>query len=140
MVVSTDVGGIPEVLPPHMILLSKPDAQSNQHGLVDFLVLLERIEEAITLIETHPIHAEKRHLEVSQLYSWENVAIRTEIIYDQILKDPPDLLIDRCQRFYGVGFFSGILSMMIVIFDWIVYQGLECFFPRHWIEKAPTSK
>jgi hypothetical protein len=28
LVVSTDVGGVPEVLPPHMVLLSKPDAQS----------------------------------------------------------------------------------------------------------------
>lgn len=31
LVVSTNVGGVPEVLPPHMVYLSKPDPKSLTH-------------------------------------------------------------------------------------------------------------
>jgi phosphatidylinositol glycan class A protein len=103
-------------------------------------VLIHQIEEAIAQVKCQPIDANERHLQVSRLYCWENVALRTEKVYQHILSHPAISLVDRCYRFYGVGFFSGVLAMMVVIFDHVVYDLLEWFFPRDQIEKAPLWK
>ena len=101
-------------------------------------MLICQLEEAIAQVKSQPINVHERHLQVSQLYSWENVAIRTEKVYQHILSQPSISLVDRCNRFYGVGFFSGVLAMMVVIFDHVLYNLLEWFFPRDKIEKAPS--
>jgi phosphatidylinositol glycan class A protein len=69
-VVSTDVGGVPEILPPHMIALAKPNAAALAHALAD----------AIRDAAARP--PPDLHDEVAALYSWEAVARQTATVYD----------------------------------------------------------
>ena len=72
--VSTNVGGIPEVLPPDMIWLSPARPKS----------LIQKLEVAISKHKT--IQSTKMHETVKKLYSWHNVAERTEKVYYHIME------------------------------------------------------
>ena len=68
LVVSTKVGGIPEVLPSEMILLAKPEEE-------DIMRVLSR---AIEMIRFKEICTDYFHETIKRMYSWQNVAERTE--------------------------------------------------------------
>lgn len=70
LVVSTDVGGVPEVLPPHMAYLAKPEEKS----------ILRQLRRAIVNVKDIP--CETFYSDVANLYSWRQVAERTERVYD----------------------------------------------------------
>ncbi|EEC12433.1 phosphatidylinositol biosynthetic protein, putative, partial [Ixodes scapularis] len=88
-VVSTRVGGVPEVLPPDLIWLCDPSVGG----------LLEGLENAI---ENHRqgkvVPAAEAHARVAKMYQWENVALRTECVYDAICHEPPLELHRRLDR------------------------------------------
>lgn len=73
-VVCTQVGGIPEVLPQHMTTFAKPEE--------DDLVLATG--KAIAALRANRIRTERFHDQVKMMYSWTNVAERTERVYDGI--------------------------------------------------------
>ena len=75
LVVSTKVGGVPEVLPKRMIIFAKPEED-------DLVNAVGRAIEMIRLKEVIPI---KFHDEIKEMYSWVNVAERTEKV-SQFLK------------------------------------------------------
>ncbi len=58
LVVSTDVGGVPEVLPPHMAYLAKPDEKS----------ILKQLKKAVLNVKKIP--CEKFYNDVARIYSW----------------------------------------------------------------------
>ena len=60
--VSTNVGGIPEVLPPDMIYLAPAKPKP----------MIEQLEKAIKNYESIPY--EEFHERITRLYSWRNVA------------------------------------------------------------------
>ena len=70
LVVSTDVGGIPEVLPDGVAYLAKPDAQSLSKQLFRAMKDFDKIS------------CSKMHNIVKETYSWRMVAQRTEFVYD----------------------------------------------------------
>lgn len=83
-VVSTNVGGIPEVLPPDLIWLGEPTV----NGLVGALrrAIWDREQGNIVC----PLEAHNR---IRQYYQWPDIAERTELIYDSLIDDldPNDL-------------------------------------------------
>ena len=68
IVVSTAIGGIPEVLPDEMILLT----QTNSSDIVC------KIGQAIEQIQEGRIDSYEMHRKIEKMYSWEDVAERTE--------------------------------------------------------------
>ena len=68
LVVSTKVGGIPEVLPSEMIFLAQPEEDSV------FMVL----SQAIIMMHEKKIDTSHFHETIQKLYSWRDVAKRTE--------------------------------------------------------------
>ena len=72
------------------------------------------------------------------MYSWDDVAGRTEIVYKSIVKTPPSPLADRLIRYHTCGFFAGKLAVMIVAVDYMLYCLLEWLQPRISIDLAPT--
>lgn len=58
LVVTTDVGGVPEVLPPHMAYLAKPDEKS----------IVRQLRKAIQNVKDIP--CETFYNELAGLYSW----------------------------------------------------------------------
>ncbi|PHH61999.1 hypothetical protein CDD81_7690 [Ophiocordyceps australis] len=145
-VVCTQVGGIPEVLPSHMTTFAKPEE--------DDLVLATG--KAITAVRAGKVRTERFHDQVKRMYSWSNVALRTERVYDGITGTIPEndfygfdtggyngsrvrnfALIDRLKRYYGCGIWAGKLFCLCVVIDYLFFLLLEWRFPRHYIDICP---
>ena len=75
--VSTRVGGIPEILPDSMMTLSEPNVRD----------LMENLELAIKKFKSGKvINPLKMHEKMRNMYNWHDVAKRTEIVYDLVMK------------------------------------------------------
>jgi phosphatidylinositol glycan class A protein len=149
-VVCTRVGGIPEVLPAHMTTFAKPEE--------DDLVLATG--KAIAALRTGRVKTERFHDQVKMMYSWTDVARRTERVYDGITGAISEqefygnhpggtwnaargsagvqsyALIDRLKRYYGCGIWAGKLFCLCAIIDYLILLFLEIWAPRDNIDIA----
>jgi hypothetical protein len=124
--VSTRVGGVPEVLPDHMIKLAEPNGDD----------LIEKVKEAIEqLPQFDPLAA---HEQVKTMYSWFDVAQRTEVVYDRLLREEKVPLIERLRRFYACGLWAGKIFCVIVALAYLFATILEWWSPAVNIERAPN--
>ncbi|KAJ9165244.1 Glycosyltransferase family 4 protein [Coniochaeta hoffmannii] len=73
-VVCTQVGGIPEVLPSHMTVFARPEEDD----------LVAATGRAIAALRAGKVRTELFHEQVKSMYSWTNVAQRTERVYNGI--------------------------------------------------------
>ena len=129
LVVSTKVGGIPEVLPPDMMRLAEPDARS----LVQCLDLAIR-----DIYLRHPdiLPPDVCHKRVKDMYSWENVAMRTEVVYRRAFAKATPSLRDLAVSSYGhCGFFSRIFMVTLLLLDLIMFTVCEFFQPAEELRK-----
>ncbi|KAL1440165.1 hypothetical protein MTO96_009975 [Rhipicephalus appendiculatus] len=133
-VVSTRVGGVPEVLPPDLILLCDPSVRG----------LLEGLECAI---ERHRrgdvVPAAEAHARVSRMYRWEKVAKRTQRVYDAIEHEPPVSLRQRLDRAKRCGFVFAQVFWLVVLILHVTHLVLSYIRPNSLIDKAvdyPTPK
>jgi phosphatidylinositol glycan class A protein len=151
-VVCTRVGGIPEVLPPNMTRFAKPESDD----------LVVQTIKAIEALRANSIRTEKFHDLVKTMYSWTDVAKRTERVYDGITgalseeefygdafamgagwsatRGPAGVqsfaLIDRLKRYYGCGTWAGKLFCLCVVIDYLLFCFLEMWAPRSNIDTA----
>lgn len=149
-VVCTRVGGIPEVLPKHMTTFAKPEEDD----------LVQATGKAIAALRANKVRTERFHDQVKMMYSWTNVAERTERVYDGITGalseeefygDIPGggwsatrgrtgvqsfALIDRLKRYYGCGTWAGKLFCLCAVIDYLILQFLELWAPRANIDIA----
>ncbi|KAF1739428.1 Phosphatidylinositol N-acetylglucosaminyltransferase gpi3 subunit [Beauveria bassiana] len=145
-VVCTQVGGIPEVLPSHMTTFAKPEE--------DDLVLATG--KAITAVRAGKVRTDRFHDEVKKMYSWDNVAQRTERVYDGVTGTIPEevfygfdtggyngsrvrnfALVDRLKRYYGCGIWAGKLFCLCAVVDYLFFLVLEVLLPRENIDTCP---
>lgn len=124
LVVSTNVGGIPEVLPHDMIYLADADEISIQ----------EKLEEAMARVDNIP--SDEFHKRVKSMYSWKKVAIKTEKVYETMLEKPFNSVGDRLKIIFSAGPFNGFFLAMIQIIYLIVYAIWEWLVPRNNIDIA----
>ncbi|KAI5288439.1 Phosphatidylinositol N-acetylglucosaminyltransferase gpi3 subunit [Ascosphaera aggregata] len=149
-VVTTRVGGIPEVLPAHMTTFAKPEE--------DDLVLATG--KAIAALRSGKVRTDKFHDQVRMMYSWTDVARRTERVYDGISGDISEAefygyhpygvwtgtrgrihsfaLVDRLKRYYGCGIWAGKLFCLCVVVDFLIYIFLEFWWPKKNIDIAKS--
>lgn len=123
-IVTTNVGGIQEVLPAHMVSLAKPDPQC----------IIEALCETIPLAREVP--AQQFHEEVASMYSWRDVAERTEKVYDRI-ESPSKSLGGRVGKYTACGPWAGLLGVFISVLDYIFLVILCWLIPESEIEVAP---
>ena len=143
-VVCTRVGGIPEVLPQEMTTFAKPEEDD----------LVAATGKAIAALRSNRIRTERFHDQVKMMYSWTDVAERTERVYDGITGAISEeefygdtsgggwsatrgragvqsfALIDRLKRYYGCGIWAGKLFCLCVVIDYLLFQFLEFWAPR----------
>lgn len=139
-VVTTRVGGIPEVLPPHMTVFSNPEEDD----------LVAATNHAILRMRAGEVRTDLFHEQVKSYYSWVDVAVRTERVYDGITNTIPEsefygsdasgpdarsripsfAMIDRFKRYYGCGVWAGKLFCLVAAIDFLIYMFLEWWFPR----------
>lgn len=124
-VVSTNVGGVPEVLPPHLMRLSDPRADSLSEALSDV------IENIALLNDPFRIHEQVR-----EMYSWNSVAKRTEKVYEAAMTCKKLTFLERVRAYLTVGPVAGLLAVVYTIIDYAVYYFLEYIQPKESIEIA----
>jgi len=105
-VVSTNVGGIPEVLPDDMVLLSEPNVQSMVASLS------QAINNALAIDE---FPASQRHKRIEELYSWHRVARDTISVYDGILSQQRKTFLKSMSCYQSLGGISGFLACCLVV-------------------------
>uniref|UniRef100_A0A0D9XMP7 Glycosyl transferase family 1 domain-containing protein n=1 Tax=Leersia perrieri TaxID=77586 RepID=A0A0D9XMP7_9ORYZ len=86
LTVSTRVGGVPEVLPDDMIVLAEPAPED----------MVLAVKKAIDMLPG--IDPQVMHLRMKNLYSWDDVAKRTEIVYDRAMQSSKTDLLERLPR------------------------------------------
>lgn len=107
-VVSTKVGGIPEVLPERFIRFVEPEVYSIQTGLIN------AVEEVIARRQPSK---QECHDFVKKTYDWRNVAQRTEIVYDLITnaEEKKDLA-RKVRNLWERGRLAGPLMAVLFLF------------------------
>lgn len=147
-VVCTAVGGIPEVLPSHMTVFAKPEEND----------LVAATSRAIAALRANKVRTERFHEQVKTMYSWTNVAKRTERVYRGISGDIIEdefygaeignashwsatrgrnlALIDRLKRYYGCGVWAGKLFCLCVVIDYLIFVFCEWWWPKDQIDIA----
>ncbi|EPS67605.1 hypothetical protein M569_07169, partial [Genlisea aurea] len=115
LTVSTRVGGVPEVLPEDMIVLAEPDPGD----------MVRAISRAIHLLPQ--IDPQAMHNRMKKLYSWHDVAKRTEIVYDcarRCCLDQESVL-ERLPRYLCCGTWAGKLFCVVMIIDFLLWKLLQ---------------
>ena len=111
--VSTRVGGVPEVLPPSMMLLAEPEAEAMVAAIGEALQRLPAVEPwamhewvrgrrwpqggAQGWIANQMVTPVR--FQVTEMYSWQDVARRTERVYDLVAAAAEDDVLDRLARY-----------------------------------------
>jgi phosphatidylinositol glycan class A protein len=117
LVVSTNVGGVPEILPEEFILLSEP----NHHPFI------AAIEEAISIHNSNRRPSpEEMHRQIKGYYSWDSICKRTLAVYDVAHSQRKnEALLDTLKAFRSSGSFAGLLFCVVFGFGWVWIQMLS---------------
>ncbi|XVF20278.1 hypothetical protein REPUB_Repub11eG0184100 [Reevesia pubescens] len=125
LTVSTRVGGVPEVLPDDMVVLAEPDPSD----------MVQAIKKAISILPK--IDPQVMHDRMKRLYNWNDVAKRTEIVYDRAVKCSNQSLLERLSRYLSCGAWAGKLFCLVMIIDFLLWRLLELWQPAKDIEEVP---
>ncbi|KAL5521599.1 SPT14 [Sanghuangporus sanghuang] len=128
-VVSTRVGGVPEILPEDMISLPLPEEDD----------IVRAMSEAIRRVSAglHDPHA--AHARIREFYNWKDVTERTERVYQFALSAPETDLWTRIKRTNALGRFVGPIYVVILIVDIFFFNLLEWLIPRESIDYVPKE-
>lgn len=130
-IVSTKVGGVPEVLPESLnVILAQPDVASLIAALETTIEKIKRYRKGISTKDeiTCPF---KTNQIVSQLYNWTDVAIRTEKIYAKVLKEPKRSIKDIMNDISRSGEY---LYLLLVSLCHLILRFMDWFQPADLIE------
>ncbi|KAJ6491278.1 transferase [Mycena vitilis] len=119
-VVSTRVGGVPEILPKDMISFASPDEDD----------VCRAVGEAVKIVSEGNHDPLLAHERIKTLYDWVQVTERTEAVYDAVLRSPQMELWERIQRTMQLGLFAGPIYTIILIVDCLFFLLLEWWMPR----------
>jgi len=146
-VVSTDVGGIPEVLPPSMISLAKPNAEDVLRALEEAILIQATEQKASSFSSSSAGEKElqvirQRHSTVCAMYSWPEVAKSAERVYDQVQANRrDDTLLARLRRYAIVlGPIWGLLACLLAVCMHLLWCLCDFVWPANKIERCIQFK
>ena len=117
-VVSTNSGGIPEVLPDHMRTLTPVQPDPMIQAVVD---AIDKVNE---------IDPWEQHKQVKQMYSWDDVTRRTLKVYDYVDSHSESRsLYEKLIRLQRSGPIAGILVALLLVIDFLIITALEVIWP-----------
>lgn len=109
--VSTNVGGIPELLPPYYGHFVDPDVDSLMEGLRCCIA-----ECSYDYPITHPIPRTKEIETILSIYDWKSVCLRTTCVYKKVRKAPRKTYWDLIRGMYR----HGLRSFLLLMLEWIL--------------------
>jgi phosphatidylinositol glycan class A protein len=128
LIVSTNVGGVPEVLEPDMIVLCDPNVDA----------LVDGLREAIQRQEgDNRVDPWDAHRRIERMYSWHRVAFQTEQLYDRIIQDKPKSLMERLECYRRLGGVSGIVACVLALYIELWIRFVEWLQPVSGIDVVP---
>ncbi|KAI1715327.1 PIGA (GPI anchor biosynthesis) domain-containing protein [Ditylenchus destructor] len=130
-VVSTKVGGIPEVLPKSYATLTEP----NPADLCDAVMEAIRLYDNGLLMD--PID---KHAKVCHMYRWSDVTERTERVYQTALADPPVLVSMRLKNYISAGFWFGLIWVWAAIMNLLMLSFFDLIDKRSHYEEPVDPK
>ena len=98
--------------------------------------MISATTKAISTLRRKAVNPKLFHQEIRNMYSWNDIASRTEKVYNDITLRTPLPLIDRLKRYYGCGAWAGKLFCLLVALDFLLLWFLEFCFPREGIDVA----
>ncbi|TXT13406.1 hypothetical protein VHUM_00773 [Vanrija humicola] len=111
-VVSTRVGGVPEILPGDMVEFARADEDD----------VVRALTEAIHTIQAGAHDPHTAHERIKTMYSWASVAERTEEVYRRVLATPGRGTMDRLARYAARGpVFGLILCAIMACQHWLLW-------------------
>lgn len=126
LVVSTNVGGVPEVLPDDMIMLSDPT--------VDNMVTCVR--KAVQIDRTDAV-AYETHERIRDAYSWERVAEETILVYEKVRSANRRGFLARMHCYQSLNGISGfvVCCLALIVEAWV--RIVDWWEPIHKIDIVP---
>ncbi len=126
LVVSTNVGGVPEVLPVDMIMLSNPTVVS----------MVNCVRKAVQVDRTDAV-AYEQHQRIRDVYSWERVAEETILVYEKVLCQPRRGFLERMSCYQSLNGITGfvVCCLALIVEAWV--RIVERWQPFHQIDKVP---
>lgn len=154
-VVSTRVGGIPEVLPSNLIYLTDATVDSLYEGVKHVIgnIRKERQQqngsitkqgtEKLTSPFTQPSTQNDRILcpyecneILRKLYNWNNITTRTQRVYQRVLKEKDPSFGDKLSSYLK----TCIPYVLVVSFSYLLLKLLDIIQPRDHIDIAVETK
>ena len=77
------------------------------------------------------------HQRLSTMYAWSDIAERTEVVYNRILKSEQKSLAQRLSKYHNCGPFAGKIAVLVMVIDYLLLLILEWLVPRESIDLAP---
>jgi len=132
LIVTTKVGGVPEVLPEHMTVFAAKTAVSS---------IIEATNKGIDLIRSGTVDTSLFHKELGQMYEWSDIARRTEDVYYAIYNNPKKISKDwtvMLKRVYThPGFWARHQYILCAIVEFSLILIFDFLYPRDEIDRAP---
>ncbi|XP_065898364.1 phosphatidylinositol N-acetylglucosaminyltransferase subunit A-like [Dysidea avara] len=127
-VISTKVGGVPEVLPNDMICMAEPNVSS----------LAEALHEAIEVQRSgQQLDAWESHQRVTDMYNWYDIAERTEKVYDRVIMSANRTYVDQIYKHYSRGPVAGIVYVALLTLLQLVYTLVAWIRPAKGVDVVP---
>ncbi|XP_055937371.1 phosphatidylinositol N-acetylglucosaminyltransferase subunit A-like [Argiope bruennichi] len=126
-VVTTSVGGVPEVLPPNLVWLTEPTIEGLIAGLEQ--AMHDRVCNKV-------VSPDIAHKMLSKMYQWNDVARRVERVYNLIMKEPVDSLSCRLKKFWMQGYIAGGFFMLLQTIEHLLFLFYSWKVPENIIDKA----
>ncbi|GAX09600.1 phosphatidylinositol glycan, class A [Fistulifera solaris] len=126
LVVSTNVGGVPEVLPDDMIMLSDPTVES----------MVTCVREAVQADRTDAV-AHIQHQRIRDVYTWERVAEETILVYKKVLCQHRRGFLERMSCYQSLNGITGFVVCCLALIVEIWVRIVEWWQPIHQIDRVP---
>ncbi|KAI0315054.1 hypothetical protein OF83DRAFT_1085218, partial [Amylostereum chailletii] len=128
-VVSTRVGGVPEILPEDMISFANPTEDD----------VFDAISEAIAIVSAGKHDPHRAHARIRGFYDWAQIARRTEVVYRNAMAAEGYTLWERMHRTMELGRFAGPIFTIILVVDCLFFMFLEWWMPRGEVDYVESA-
>ncbi|KAH9943384.1 transferase [Epithele typhae] len=125
-VVSTRVGGVPEILPEDMISFANPDEDD----------VVRAVSEAVRVVSAGRHDPFGAHERIKDFYDWSQVTRRTETVYEAVMGSPPYTFWTRIHRTLDLGPVVGLIFAIMFVVDCLFFMVLEWWIPEESLDKV----
>lgn len=125
LVVTTNVGGVPEVLPDRMVYLSHPSSEDLKEKLCHAI-------EDVPHLDTSDFYDELKNI-----YSWDEVAKKTIKVYDSVVNMPYPNILSRTKNAFASGTVVWFLTYCYLHLEFMVLFLIEMLWPAENIDILP---